>query len=110
MANHKKETKPKTEKEILFDCLVVTHVQVYPLKEGNLGKTKAFARVLLNDQLLLTGLRIVDGANGFFVAYPNDPFYKGEEYRSIYNPVTRQLKEHIENCILEKYQEQSNAG
>lgn len=108
MANQKKETIKETdnEKEILFDCLVVTHVQVFPLKEGAvLGKTKAFARVVINDQLQLTGLRIMDGVNGFFVSYPNDPFYKGEDYRSIYHPVTRQFKEHVENCILEKYQE-----
>ena len=34
-----------------------------------------------------------------------DPFYKGEEYRSLVYPVTRQLREHIENCVLEKYQQ-----
>ena len=45
-----------------------------------------------------------NGANGFFVSYPNDPFYKGEDYRSIYFPITRECREHIENCVLEKYQ------
>jgi stage V sporulation protein G len=98
------------EKSAQFDCLAVTNVQVYPFKEGpSLGKTKAFARVVLNDQLQLTGLRVVDGANGFFVAYPNDPFYKGEDYRSIFFPLTRQCREHIENCVLEKYQESVGA-
>jgi stage V sporulation protein G len=46
----------------------------------------------------------MDGENGMFVGYPNDPFYKGEDYRSICLPITRQLREHIENCVLEKYQ------
>ncbi|MCK9181365.1 MAG: SpoVG family protein [Fibrobacteraceae bacterium] len=94
------------EKVTEFDCLVVTNVQVYPFKEGaSMGKIKALARVVLNDQLQLTGLRVVDGSNGFFVGYPNDPFYKGEEYRSIFFPITKECREHIENCILEKYQE-----
>ena len=32
-----------------------------------------------------------------------DPFYKGEDFRSVCFPMTRQLREHIENCVLEKY-------
>ena len=32
-------------------------------------------------------------------------FYRGEELRSVVCPITRQLREHIENCVLEKYQE-----
>lgn len=89
-----------------FDCLAVTNVQVYPFKEGaNLGKMKALASVVLNDQMQVRGLRVVDGVNGLFVGYPSDPFYKGEDFRSICFPITRQLREHIENCVLERYQQ-----
>lgn len=89
-----------------FDCLAVTSVQVYPFKEGPFtGKMLAKASIVLNDQLQVRGLRIMEGENGLFVGYPNDPFYKGEDFRSICFPMTRQLREHIENCVLEKYQE-----
>ena len=88
-----------------FDCLAVTNVQVFPFKEGaNLGHMKGLATIVLNDQMQIRGLRVMDGENGLFVGYPNDPFYKGEDYRSICLPITRQLREHIENCVLEKYQ------
>lgn len=88
-----------------FDCIAVTDVKVFPFKEGvNLGHMKGMAQVVLNDQLVVRGLRIMDGENGLFVGYPNDPFYKGEDFRSICCPITRQLREHIENCVLEKYQ------
>ena len=88
-----------------FDCLVVTGVQVFPFKDGvNLGHIKGLAQIVLNYQLVIRGLRIVDGLNGLFVSYPLDPFYKGEDFKSICNPITRQLREHIENCVLEKYQ------
>lgn len=91
--------------DFTFDCLAVTNVQVFPFKDGpNLGHIKGLATVVLNDQLMLRGLRIMDGENGLFVGYPLDPFYKGEDFRSIVFPVTRQLREHIENCVLEKYQ------
>lgn len=95
------------EKEIssAFDCLSVTQVQVFPFKEGpSMGKMLAKASIVLNDQLQVRGLRIMEGENGLFVGYPNDPFYKGDDFRSICFPMTRQLREHIENCVLEKYQ------
>lgn len=88
-----------------FDCLAVTQVQVFPFKEGpSLGHLKGFAQVVLNDQMVIRGLRIMDGLNGLFVSYPLDPFYKGDDFKSICNPITRQLREHIENCVLDKYQ------
>ena len=95
------------EKEIssAFDCLAVTQVLVFPFKEGpSMGRMKGYANITLNDQLQIRGLRIMEGENGLFVAYPNDPFYKGEDYRSVCFPITRQLREHIETCVLEKYQ------
>ena len=80
----------------------VTHCTVYLLK-GPMGNTKALARIVLGDQLQLTGLRVVDGSNGLFVSYPNDPSYKGDDYRSLFYPVTRELREHIEDVVLEQY-------
>ena len=93
-----------TEHTTAFDCLAVTQVQVYPFKEGpSMGKMLALASIVLNDQFQIRGLRIMEGENGLFVGYPNDPFYKGDDFRSICFPITRQLREHIENCVLEKY-------
>ena len=88
-----------------FDCLAVTQVQVYPFKEGPFtGKLLGMASIVLNDQFQVRGLRIMEGVNGLYVAYPNDPFYKGEDIHSVCFPMTRQLREHIETCVLEKYQ------
>ena len=102
----------KEYNENKYDCLAVTKVQVYPFRDGAIcGKILALATVVLNDQLTIRGLRVMDGEYGMFVGYPNDPFYKGEDLRSIVFPITRALREHIENCVLEKYQyetEQAN--
>ena len=84
-----------------FDCLAVTNVQVFPFKEGaNMGKMKALATIVLNDQIQIRGLRVMDGEYGLYVGYPVDPY----NIRSQVMPITRQLREHIENCVLEKYQ------
>ena len=94
-----------TENTTAFDCLSVTQVKVYPFNEGpSMGRIKGYANITLNDQFHIRGLRIMEGENGLFVAYPNDPFYKGDDFRSLCFPMKRQLREHIENCVLEKYQ------
>ena len=95
----------KTEKKEISPCLSVTQVQVFPFKEGpSMGKMLAMASIVLNDQLQVRGLRIMEGENGLFVGYPMDPFYKGDDFRSVCFPMTRQLRQHIETCVLEKYQ------
>ena len=96
----------KEYNENKYDCLAVTKVQVYPFRDGAIcGNILALATVVLNDQLTIRGLRVMDGEYGMFVGYPNDPFYnKAEDLRSIVFPITRALREHIENCVLEKYQ------
>ena len=105
MAEEKKEEKHQSKVTQPFDCLAVTNVQVFPFKEGaNLGHMKGLATIVLNDQMQIRGLRVMEGEYGLFVGYPNDPFYKGEDFRTICLPMTRQLREHIENCVLEKYQ------
>lgn len=89
-----------------FDCLAVTEVQVFPFNEGaRMGHMKGLATVVLNDQLIIRGLRIMEGEFGLFVGYPVDPFFKGDDFRHLVNPMTRALCEHIENCVLEKYQQ-----
>ena len=99
-----KDAKKEKETSSAFDCLAVTQVQIYPFKETpSMGHVKGMASVVLNDQFQIRGLRIMEGDNGLFVGYPVDPFYKGEDFRSLCFPTTKQLREHIENCVLEKY-------
>ena len=104
----KKELKTKKA----FECLSVTSVEVFPFRDGAIcGNILALATVVLNDQLTIRGLRVMDNEYGMVVGYPNDPFYKGEDLRSTVFPITRALREHIENCVLEKYQyEMENAS
>ena len=97
-------TESNPEAPQAFDCLAVTNVQVWPFSEGpSLGHMKGLAQIVINDQLVIRGMRIMEGEYGLFVSYPLDPFYKGEDYRSVVNPITRALREHIEACVLEKY-------
>lgn len=80
----------------------VTSAIVHPFKE-NLGYVKATAEIIINDCFVVRGLRVMEGENGLFVGYPNDPFYKGEEFRTLFNPITRKLREDIDKAVLDRY-------
>lgn len=96
----------KKNSSIDFDCMEVTEVNVNKFKSlPGANHIKGVAEIVLNGQLILRGLRIIEGSMGLYVGYPIDPFFKGENLRCIAQPITRNLRENIENCILEKYQE-----
>jgi stage V sporulation protein G len=92
----------------LWDVLAVTSLKVTPVEERH-GKTLAFAEVCLNEQIMLTRLRVIDGANGLFVSYPIDPA-RVDAYRSIFYPLTKELRESIEEAVLEAYDEALSKG
>ena len=84
----------------------VTKVYVHPFKEGMYtGHVKAVANIVLNGQIKVRGLHVMEDESGLFVRYPNDPFYKGDDFRSIVFPLTAELRNHIEKRVLEKYDE-----
>lgn len=94
----------KKKSSIDFDCMEVTEVNVNKFKSlPGSNHIKGVAEIVLNGQLILRGLRIIEGSMGLYVGFPID--LKGEELRCIAQPITRKLRENIENCILEKYQE-----
>lgn len=82
--------------------LAITSVQIFPLLQSE-GKLRGFARIVIADQIQLTSLRIYQGTKGLFVSYPNDPAHKGEDYRQLFYPVTKELRDAIEEAILNEY-------
>lgn len=86
--------------------LRITEVQVYPFKESpSLGHIRGLAQIVLNGCLQIRGLRVMDGSNGLFVAYPLDHFYKGEEFKSIVCPLDGEFRSFVEAAVLAKYRE-----
>ena len=86
--------------------LRITGVKVFPFKEGpSLGHLRGLAEIVFNGVLDVRGLRIMEGCNGLFVSYPLDPFYKGEDFRSIVCPLGGGLREYVESVVLGKFRE-----
>lgn len=92
-----------------FNCLVVTAIEVYLRDERTSHNfLKGYVTIVLNNQFIVRGLRIFEGENGLFVRYPQSAFPKGADYLVVCNPLTRQLREHIEDVVIRKYREVVN--
>ena len=86
--------------------------------EINKDKLKAFAQITIDNEFVITGLKVMDSVNGYFVSYPsrkntkentnNDPNYKA--YIDIAFPITKEARKYINDEILLRYHEfmQSN--
>ncbi len=92
-----------------FDCICVTDVKIQPVRQiEGVTHTKAIAEIVFNDQLLIRGIRVVEGENGLYISYPF-PFHPttGEDGqpRSTVFPITNALRDHVDAVVIEKYQD-----
>lgn len=104
--NKTEETKQEVAQNI------VTNVKIFPFKEGpNLGHLRGFATIEVFGALSIRGLRIMEGVDegNYFVGYPVDPFFKGEDYRYIVEPLNDTVKQAIKDAVIGKYREFLNS-
>lgn len=91
---------------------IVTKVRIFPFKDGaNLGHMKGVATIEVFGALSIRGLRIMEGSDEgkYFVGFPIDPFYKGEDFRTIVTPLNEDVKQAINDAVIGKYQEYLNS-
>lgn len=82
---------------------VVSNIKLSPhTKQDKNDHTLALADVVLNDNFIVRGLRIMGGENGMFVGYPKDT--RNPDALCHCSPITRRVRENIENAVLSAYQ------
>jgi stage V sporulation protein G len=83
----------------------ITEVKLYPLQDS---KTLALASITLDNEFVITGLKVVQGNNGIFVAMPSKKNTKENAEKKYYDiafPITRDAREEIQNAVISKYDE-----
>jgi len=85
---------------VKLDC------RAYHIKEPK-NKTVAFASVTVNDMIAINGIQVIDGKNGLFAQMPQTKDAKGE-YRDIAFPVTKELRQQLNDTVLAKYIEEKS--
>ena len=82
--------------------LEVTGVRVYPVKASKKSNLLANVQIELNDEFVVTGLKVLDSKNGEFVVFPSEK-WKDDEYHDIAFPITKEAREMICDAVLDAY-------
>lgn len=79
----------------------ITDIKIRMLNNAE-GKTKAWCSIVFDGAFAVHDLRVVEGANGVFVAMPSRKTGEGQ-YRDVAHPVTAEARERIQKAILKAY-------
>ncbi len=71
------------------------------------GKMKAVASVTLDDEFVVHDVRVVEGANGLFIAMPSRKTPEGT-FRDVAHPITAEAREMIQEAVIRAYEEGVN--
>lgn len=65
---------------------------------------KAFADIIVNDALLIKGIKVLEGKNGLFVSMPQEQAKDKKWYDSV-RCLTKDVREQITEVVLSVYKE-----
>ena len=90
----------------------ITEVRVRLVKKEE-GKLKAVASVTIDDCFVVHDVKIIEGAEGCFIAMPSKRTPDGE-YKDIVHPLNTETREMMGRVVLAEYEkakkEAENAG
>lgn len=79
----------------------ITDVRVRMIQNSE-SKLKATCSVVIDDAFVVHDLRVVQGANGIFVAMPQRKMGDGQ-YRDLAHPITAAAREYVQRAVLAAY-------
>ena len=85
----------------------VTSVRINKLKGG--GSILALASIILDDAICINKIEIVRRNNETFISFPIKISRSRKKY-TIAHPINIEIKEKIQNAILQEYKEICNKG
>ncbi len=81
--------------------LEISEIKITPVKKVVGSLLQAHAKVVLNSQLAIAGIRVVQGKFGPFVSFPRT-FKAGEGFNLCY-PITKEFQDYISERILRQW-------
>lgn len=67
------------------------------------SKMKAVVSVTFDNSLVIHDIKVIEGADKLFVAMPSRKTPEGE-FKDIAHPINMDMRDKLENSILDKYQ------
>lgn len=95
-------TKTERDQSITLDV----SAKVFPVKEPKMekGSILAFASANIGDCFAVTGIKIVEGKEGPFVAMPSQ-FGKDKQHHDICFPTTSAMRESLNTAVMDAYRD-----
>lgn len=78
--------------------------RIYKLQGA--GSMRAFVDIKINDQILLRGLKIIDGSQGLFVSMPQEKGKDKKWYETI-RCLSKETRSQLDRVVLEAYQNET---
>ena len=78
---------------------VITDIRIFPIKNSH---CYAMVSVTLADVFCITGIKIMDGSKGLFVAMPSAKNNK-DEWHDICYPITKEFRKVMSDSILNAF-------
>lgn len=70
-------------------------------------KLKAFASITFDECFVVRGLKVIDGAQGYFVSMPSRKRRDGT-YQDIAHPINNEMRAEIETKVLDAFEKELN--
>ena len=72
------------------DSILLTEVQIWPVRNPQASRIKAMASITLNGALRLNGCKIIEGSKGLFLAYPSEKKPGTDQYVPFFHTTDRE--------------------
>ena len=82
--------------------MTITDIRIR--KVDSEGKMKAVLSVTFDDEIVIHDIKIIESANGLFIAMPSRKTPNGE-YKDIAHPINSDVRDNLQQAILDKYYE-----
>ncbi|MBR1971668.1 MAG: septation regulator SpoVG [Clostridia bacterium] len=82
----------------------ITDVRVRIVKKDD-SKLKAVASITIDDSFVVHDIKIIEGAEGYFVAMPSRKTSEGE-YKDVAHPIKTETREAIRDIVLKAFNEE----
>lgn len=83
--------------------LNITDVRVRLVKKDD-SKVKAIASITIDGCFVVHEIRVIEGANGRFVAMPSRRTPNGELKQDTAHPIDQPTREYVDKTVLEAYE------
>ena len=77
----------------------ITDIAVVPVEEN---KLRAYVNITIDHVFMVRGLKVIQGADGLFVAFPNKKGKNGM-FRDVAHPLNAETRREIEEMVLAAY-------